>query len=553
MKRHVLTVSATLAAFAIGCGPADGRQDFGDLDPGAIVDDEPLAIDVDGPVPEESGEPLPLVIAGVTVEDSIRAGCSTSSVRGLSEQIIAQMNCITPNLVAEVPSRSNFSKTAATFPFMQTPARNALVSALDANPGRDLRVNSMFRTVAQQYLLYRWSQSKSCGIGLAARPGRSNHESGLAIDTSQYSAWRTSLETRGYAWFGSRDRVHFDYRGAGAKDLRGVDVKAFQMLWNANNPSDKITADGIYGTQTGNRLSLAPAGGFVIGSTCQAPEPPAPEPPPEPEPPPAPEPPDQANEGRVIGVVWDLSTSSTPTDGLRIPGAIVTAGGIEAAARAGDAFWQLEIGQGERGLSASAPGYQTATSSVLVTAGQDSWASIGLWPATARTSLEVHVTTSGGAPLENAVVYVAEAGYALSDAGGRAELDVDGTVEFLVYLEGYEGVSVTAEAAESPLTVALDTASSGGSTGRLQGVVWDGSLATSAATSSGARLAGAIVLCSSGQMVRTRAGDGYWWLDVPAGTSTFTVLAAGFEPVSFERLLANGTSDWGSVGLTPSG
>ena len=60
-------------------------------------------------------------------------------------------------------------------------------------------------------------------------PGASNHETGLAFDTSQYNAWKATLSDHGFRWLGSSDVVHFDYVGAGAMDERGADVKAFQL------------------------------------------------------------------------------------------------------------------------------------------------------------------------------------------------------------------------------------------------------------------------------------------------------------------------------------
>ena len=216
----------------------------------------------------EPDGPIATITFAITVEEAINAGCSTTSVKGLSEQIVGQMNCLIPGAMADVPDRPNMTKSAATFAFMQPPARDALVTALDANPGMTLGVNSMFRTVAQQYLLWRWGQSSSCGIGLAATPGNSNHESGLALDTSQYSQWRSALEAQGFEWFGSADAVHFDYRGPGVVDLKGQDVLAFQMLWNINNPSDTIAEDGDYGPQTAARLSQSPAEGFATGPMC---------------------------------------------------------------------------------------------------------------------------------------------------------------------------------------------------------------------------------------------------------------------------------------------
>jgi hypothetical protein len=60
--------------------------------------------------------------------------------------------------------------------------------------------------------------------------------------------------------------VHFDHTRS--SDIRGLDVHAFQRLWNRNNPSDRIDEDGDYGPATGARLAKAPAAGFAIGPTC---------------------------------------------------------------------------------------------------------------------------------------------------------------------------------------------------------------------------------------------------------------------------------------------
>ncbi|MEZ4227143.1 MAG: thrombospondin type 3 repeat-containing protein [Polyangiaceae bacterium] len=227
------------------------------------------AQEVDAPEPEDVGSvTLPL---GSTVLQASQSSCTTTSVKGLSEQIVAQMNCISPNAMAQVPKRPNLTFGSAAFPFMQSPAKDALVKALDANPSKSMTVNSMFRTVAQQYLLYRWGQLGKCGIGLAATPGNSNHESGLALDTSQYSTWKTPLTSQGFKWFGSADTVHFDYVGGGAKNLKGTDVLAFQMLWNLNNPGDKIGEDGDYGPQTEDRLKKSPADGFPKDPVCGTP------------------------------------------------------------------------------------------------------------------------------------------------------------------------------------------------------------------------------------------------------------------------------------------
>lgn len=211
-------------------------------------------------------------LSGGTVQQATQNGCSTIAVRGLSLQIIEEGNCITPDAYAHIPERPNFRPSDVVFPYLEGPAKNKLVEALDANPGKTMTVNSMLRTVAQQYMLYRWYQTGRCDIGLAAKPGNSNHETGLAIDISEYSSWKSALSSRGFNWFGNGDKPHFDYRGSGAVDHRGLDVKAFQRLWNRNNPNDTIDEDGDYGPQTESRLKQAPASGFPVGAICNDPQ-----------------------------------------------------------------------------------------------------------------------------------------------------------------------------------------------------------------------------------------------------------------------------------------
>ena len=127
-------------------------------------------------------------------------------------------------------------------------------------------VNSGYRTVAQQYLLYRWFREGRCGITAAALPGRSNHESGRAVDLQNWSSRVTTMRNHHWSHDVPGDPVHFDHLSS--PDNRGRDVKAFQRLWNRNHPSDTISTDGVYGPQTAERLKRAPAAGFAKGATC---------------------------------------------------------------------------------------------------------------------------------------------------------------------------------------------------------------------------------------------------------------------------------------------
>ncbi len=243
---------ASLAAIAIGACSA-------------------LPESVDGPEPTDDTS---LGVFNGTVEQAMASTCTTASVKPLSEQIIAEAACIEPGAFVKVPSRPNLVLGGAVFAYLDAEARDALLDALDDYPSSTMTMNSMYRTVAQQYLLYRWYQKGACGIGLAAKPGLSNHETGLALDVSETSTWRSRLQARGFSWLGSKDPPHYDYVGAGATNHKGLDVLAFQRLWNRNYPNDLISEDGDYGPQTEARLKKSPAKGFAKGAQCGAPPPP---------------------------------------------------------------------------------------------------------------------------------------------------------------------------------------------------------------------------------------------------------------------------------------
>jgi hypothetical protein len=188
--------------------------------------------------------------------------CSTAPVRGLSDQIVAQMNCLKPGLMTRIDGYNLTLTSSAALPYLQSPAAASLKTATTGRSG--LHLNSALRTIAQQWLLYHWYQTGQCGIALAAKPGLSNHEDGMALDTPDYSSWRSTLEANGFRWFGSSDVVHFDH--AGGVDAPGV--RAFQRLWNKNNPGDKITEDGLFGPQVEARIKITPRTGFAGPQSC---------------------------------------------------------------------------------------------------------------------------------------------------------------------------------------------------------------------------------------------------------------------------------------------
>ncbi|HEY9909787.1 MAG TPA: peptidoglycan-binding protein [Thermosynechococcaceae cyanobacterium] len=185
-------------------------------------------------------------------------------MRELDRQIIFKMNQLASNsLVSFADLAVNIGES--TWPYLQLVAKVALEKAINERGSR-LFVNSAYRTIAQQLLLFNQFRSGRCGIVAAAPPGGSNHQSGLALDIEDSDGWRPFLERHGWRWLGSFDPMHFDFVGGGTQDINPIAVEAFQLLWNENNPNDVIDAEGIFGPQTEARLNISPVDGFSKGN-----------------------------------------------------------------------------------------------------------------------------------------------------------------------------------------------------------------------------------------------------------------------------------------------
>ena len=192
---------------------------------------------------------------------------STVILKGLNDQLLAEFTIITPGKLVRIDDL-NVTLGSAVIPFVGGPTAKAKLKAAIDKRGVKLSINSAYRTFAQQYLLFRLKNFGfgGCGITAVARPGTSNHESGLALDINDPLTWKPFLQAQGWKHFGPRDLPHYDFIGGGT-DLRSLGIKAFQSLWNKHNPSDKLLVDGGLGTnwqdsQTIKRLLKTPINGF---------------------------------------------------------------------------------------------------------------------------------------------------------------------------------------------------------------------------------------------------------------------------------------------------
>lgn len=217
--------------------------------------------------PETIGSARAALVATDPVSVAVSGSCTTSAVAALSTQLVEEIQCLRPGTLKRIDGLAGLTLGSAVFPYLQSPAVDALVAAQRAR-GVTMSINSALRTLAQQYLLYRWYKTGRCGIGLAAAPGKSNHESALAVDIADNAAWRTAMAAKDFRWLGTSDPVHFDFTGAGRVELRGLSVLAFQRLWNRNHPDDPIAENSEYGAGTEERLAKSPVGGFTKGADC---------------------------------------------------------------------------------------------------------------------------------------------------------------------------------------------------------------------------------------------------------------------------------------------
>lgn len=197
--------------------------------------------------------------------------CATAQIGTLSRQVYNNTACNAPTLwasIAGVPGLDVSATGVSQFPFMQKNARDALVGCVTANRaavGADMIVTSALRVSPQQHLLYQWYQTKSTCVGIAAVPGQSNHQTGIAVDVSNYQQWLSSLQSYNFAQLPG-DAIHFDFTGTLNIDpsvAKTNDIRSFQALWNLNNPNDRITVNGVYDAATAFRFDKSPSAGFA--------------------------------------------------------------------------------------------------------------------------------------------------------------------------------------------------------------------------------------------------------------------------------------------------
>ncbi len=204
---------------------------------------------------------------GILIEDLPELGGDYPDVLidGLSRQLIDELNCTEPGVLVEfeIAQEPGSLYTENNIPLMLRPEALEAAEAVAALEGDYMTITSGYRDVGMQY--YDYLRGQRFGF-LAARPGNSRHQNGQAIDVEFNGFWVDKLIDYGWSWpLGERDAPHFEWGDNPVPDLRRESVRAFQRLWNQNNPDDLLEEDGVFGPASESRLAVTPAEGFPFG------------------------------------------------------------------------------------------------------------------------------------------------------------------------------------------------------------------------------------------------------------------------------------------------
>ena len=197
----------------------------------------------------------------MNVEELAKAECSTAKLAPLARQVGKTLLASLPaDEIIDITNHVNIVG-GSTLPYLQRAAGEALIAAIN-EAGRKPQLVHALRTLPQQYMVYYQYIHHLCKIPLAASPGTSPHERGIAIDLQDHESWHVVLKKHGWVWRGPKDPPHFNFHGPQNADFGVDEIKAFQQTWNDHNPNDLLKVDGSYGPKTEGKLLVSPVDGW---------------------------------------------------------------------------------------------------------------------------------------------------------------------------------------------------------------------------------------------------------------------------------------------------
>jgi hypothetical protein len=199
----------------------------------------------------------------VSVDQTAHDTCGTPDalVTGLSRQLVDAINCLRPGTLVDIPLDAVLRMLEAGRPNLIDGRALADLRAAAADGDRQMVVRWAYRDVGLQQLF--WLQDAYQGCAVAARPGGSNHQNGLAVDLNDWAYWEPIMRRHGWENNLANDRVHFDYQRVEDIGLGSFSLYAFQELWNLNHPEAPLPTGGALDAETDAALAGAPIEGLA--------------------------------------------------------------------------------------------------------------------------------------------------------------------------------------------------------------------------------------------------------------------------------------------------
>lgn len=197
----------------------------------------------------------------MNVQDYVKHNCSTDGLGPVSRQIATELFAtVNAGSVVDISEHVRIVGPT-TIPYLQREAALSLIAAVKEF-GKQPKLVHALRVLPQQFAVSFWYLHHQCSIPLAATPGTSPHERGIAIDLNDWDDWIPVLKRHSWIWRGDADKPHFNYHGGSDPDFGHYGIRAFQTLWNKHNPSDLLATDGVIGPKTLDRVGFAPVSGW---------------------------------------------------------------------------------------------------------------------------------------------------------------------------------------------------------------------------------------------------------------------------------------------------
>ncbi len=198
--------------------------------------------------------------------------CTPERIAGLANQVFATLMCHHPGILVPIEPGHNIVRGPGVWGairmFLLPEARDRLYRLAASNR---VQLNDTFRTSVEVYM---YSNNRGICDGNPIEPGRGRHETGFAVDIQNEDDFSSAEEQAQCCQNISGDIWHFECvagcspgpnpRPTGVQaQLQNWSVQAFQLLWNANHPTDQIATNGIYNDSVGARMRVSPANGFA--------------------------------------------------------------------------------------------------------------------------------------------------------------------------------------------------------------------------------------------------------------------------------------------------